>query len=169
MASTAPSRLETLASKYRLPLLSFFQRRLRHGSDAEDLVQEVFIRLARQQDLEVIEHLDGYVFQTAANVLRDRVRRLSVRAEPQVAEDFDPIDEAGFSPERVLIGRQAIERLIAALHELPETTRVVFTQYHLDSVPQVEIARRLNLSLSTVEKHMARANALLLKRLGRAR
>lgn len=165
MASTAPSRLEALAAKYRMPLLSFFQRRLRHAHDAEDLVHEVFVRLTRQQDLEAIDHLDGYVFQTAANVLRDRARRLAVRAEPALAQDFDPVDEAGFSPERVLLGREAVERLIAALHELPEMTRVVFAQYHFDSVPQVELARRLGLSLSTVEKHMARANLHLLKRL----
>lgn len=169
MAGVATSRLEALASKYRTPLLAFFQRRLRRGPDAEDLVHEVFVRLARQQDLEAIDHLDGYVFQTAANVLRDRARRLTVRAEPQVAEDFDPVDEAGFSPERVLMGKETIERLIAALHELPETTRVVFSQYHFDQVPQVELARRLGLSLSTVEKHMARANAHLLKRLRRVR
>jgi RNA polymerase sigma factor (sigma-70 family) len=169
MAAAAPSRLEVMASAYRAPLLSFFQRRLRRGPDAEDLVQEVFIRLARQQDLAGIEHLDGYVFQTAANVLRDRARREAVRAEPHMPEAFDPIDDAGFSPERVLIGRQGVQRLISALHELPETTRVVFTQYHLDSVPQVEIARRLRLSLSTVEKHMARANAHLLRRMGQMR
>jgi RNA polymerase sigma-70 factor (ECF subfamily) len=67
------------------------------------------------------------------------------------------------------LGREAVERLIAALHELPETTRIVFTQYHFDNVPQVEVARRMGLSLSTVEKHMARANAHLLKRLRRVR
>jgi DNA-directed RNA polymerase specialized sigma24 family protein len=43
---------------------------------------------------------------------------------------------------------------------------VIFSLYHFDSVPQVEIARRLSMSLSTVEKHMSRANAHLLQRLG---
>jgi len=50
---------------------------------------------------------------------------------------------------------------------LPEKTAVIFSLYHFESVPQVEIARRLGMSLSTVEKHMGRANAHLLERLGR--
>jgi RNA polymerase sigma factor (sigma-70 family) len=161
----ANPRLEALAAQYHTPLLRFFQRRLRGGADADDLVQEVFIRLARQEDLEAVDHLDGYVFQIAANVLRDRARRLAVRAEPPTPPAFDAIDEAGFSPERVLLGREALERMIAALYELPEKTRMVFSQYHFDGTAQVEIARRLGMSVSTVEKHMARANAHLLRRL----
>src|SRR5665213_1472369 len=129
---------------------------MRGHPDAEDLVQEVFIRLARQEDLDAVGHLDGYVFQIAANVLRDRARRQAVRAEPPTPEDFDPADEAGFSPERVLLAREALERMITALYELPEMTRMIFAQYHFDEVAQVEIARRLGMSLSTVEKHMAK-------------
>lgn len=59
--------------------------------------------------------------------------------------------------------------MIAALYELSDQNRIVFSQYHFDGVAQVEIARRMNLSLSTVEKHMAKANAHLLHRLRHTR
>jgi RNA polymerase sigma factor (sigma-70 family) len=159
--------LDQLAARYRLPLRRFFERRLRHSPDPDDLVQEVFVRLVRQGNMNAVQHLDGYVFQVAANVLRDHARRWSIRAEESnhaQIEDVDP--EGGFSPERVLLGEEALERLIAALQELPEKTQVIFARYHFESVSQVDIARRLNISISTVEKHMSRANAHLLARLG---
>ncbi len=112
----------------------------------------------------------GYVFQVAANVLRDRARRASVRSiVTRAPEGFDIEDEAGFSPERILQSREALQIMIAAIYELPDTVRIVFSQYHFDGIAQVEIARRMGLSLSTVEKHMAKANSHLLYRLRKVR
>jgi RNA polymerase sigma factor (sigma-70 family) len=128
----------------------------------------VFVRLVRQGNFEAISHLDGYVFQVAANVLRDYARRWAVRADEARPTDLAEDElEGGFPPDRVLIGRETLERLIAALYELPERTRAIFALYHFDSVPQVEISRRLGLPLSTVEKHMSRANLHLLEVLRR--
>jgi RNA polymerase sigma factor (sigma-70 family) len=162
---TAPE-IEQLATRYRLPLRRFFERRLRAGPDPEDLVQEVFVRLIRQGRLHQIRHLDGYVFQVAANVLRDHVRRWSIRAqETHHAPLDDETLEGGFSPERVILGQEAIGILIRALHELPAKTQAIFASYHFEAVSQVEIARKFRMSISTVEKHMSRANLHLLVRL----
>lgn len=158
-------RLTEVVTDYRGPLTRFFQRRIRPGQDADDLVQEVFSRLVRQ-DLATIDNIHGYVFQVAANVLRDQARRASVRSIIVAAPaEMDVADDAGFSPERVLQSREALQAMVSALYELPTTVRTVFSHYHFDGVAQVEIARRMGLSLSTVEKHMTKANAHLLHRL----
>lgn len=158
-------RLDEVAAEMRGPLTRFFQRRVGPSEDADDLVQDVFSRLAAQ-DLESIENIQGYVFQVASNILRDRSRRASVRSIIcSTPESFDIEDEAGFSPERILQSREVVRMMSSAISELPESVRTVFCQYHLDGVAQVEIARQLGLSLSTVEKRMARANAHLLRRL----
>lgn len=163
------SRLKLVVGQYRLPLLRYFERRVGTADDADDLVQDVFSRLAAR-DLAEVENVQGYVFQIAANVLRDRARRAGVRRIiTQAPEDFDAVDEAGFSPERILQSREALQAMVSALYELPENIRAVFSQYHFDGVAQVEIARRMGLSLSTVEKHMAKANAHLLLRLAHVR
>lgn len=162
-------RLAEVAAHYRAPLLRFFQRRVGPGEDADDLVQDVFSRLAAQ-DLATIANIQGYVFQVAANVVRDKARRASVRSIVTFAPDgFDIEDEAGFSPERILQSREALQLMVAAIYELPETVRIVFSHYHFDDVSQVEIARRMGLSVSTVEKHMAKANRHLLYRLRKVR
>src|SRR3546814_17533654 len=90
-----------------------------------------------------------------------RARRASVRSiMTAVPDGFDIVDEASFSPERILQSREMLQILIAALYELPEMVRIVFSHYHFDGVAQVEIARRMGVSPSTVEKHMARANQI---------
>jgi RNA polymerase sigma factor (sigma-70 family) len=164
-AAAKHRRLDEVATQLRGPLTRFFQRRVGPGEDAEDLVQDVFSRLAAQ-DLESIENIQGYVFQVASNILRDRARRASVRSIIcSTPDNFDMADEAGFSPERILQSKEVLQMMVTAIYELPENVRTVFCQYHLDGVAQVEIARQLGLSLSAVEKRMARANSHLLHRL----
>ncbi|MEN2786921.1 RNA polymerase sigma factor [Sphingomonas qilianensis] len=158
-------RLDEVAAQLRAPLTRFFQRRAGPGEDTEDLVQDVFSRLAGQ-DLANIENIQGYIFQVASNILRDRARRASVRSVIcSPPDDFDVADEAGFSPERILQSREALQMMVSALNELPENVRTVFCRYHLEGVAQVDIARQLGLSLSSVEKRMSRANSHLLHRL----
>lgn len=161
--SPADTPLERLSARYRGPLRRFFERRLEASPDPEDLVQEVFIRLLRQDHIGDVHNLDGYVFQVAANVLRDHAKRWSIRREEanHATLDGDSL-EGGFTPERVLSGQESLERLIAALYELPPRTQAIFTLYHFEGVTQVDIARRLNMPISTVEKHMSRANRHLL-------
>lgn len=161
----APSRyaslLEEWSRRYRPPLIRFFQRRIQ-PADHEDLVQEVFLRLAKHGDLNAIGHVEGYLFQAAKNVLKDWRRREARHA----ASAHDPIseeltDEVGFSPERVLLSRDTVNALVAALETLPERTRAVFMLYHFDNLSHAEIARRLGIAVRTVENNMARAHAHL--------
>jgi RNA polymerase sigma factor (sigma-70 family) len=65
--------------------------------------------------------------------------------------------------------RQSLDLLIQGLYALPERTRHIFVLYHFENARQTEIAARFQMPVSTVEKHMARANKLLLKRLRRKR
>lgn len=163
--------IEALSRRFRYPLRRYFEKRIGNHAETEDLVQEVFLRLARGGDIGSMERIDAYLFTTAANLLRDRHRRLAVRD----AKAHEPYDEmlhgaAGEAtgPERALQSTQLIEQLVAALHELPERTRLVFTLYHLEELPHAEIARRLGIAISTIEKHVGRASAHLLKKLDRA-
>ena len=154
------------AREFRKPLIRFFQKRAPSGAEPDDLVQEVFVRLAKRADLASIEHVDGYLFQTAASVLADRYRR--DQRQPRPVESFEESvhGEAVLAPERVLMGRQSLDLLVRGLYALPPLTRNIFVLYHFENVRQTEIAARLRMPVSTIEKHMARANRQLLKRLG---
>ncbi len=162
-----PRLLEIWARKHQDALLRYFRRRVSPPEQAEDLVQEVFVRLARRADLETIERVESYLFRVAASVVVDHFRKQASVPVPLVPYDDSQHGQAGFTPERVLSGRQALDQLIDALGELPERTRQIFVLYHLEQMKQKDIAARLRMPLSTLEKHMARANRYLLKRLGR--
>lgn len=157
------------AREFRPPLIRFFQKRASSSVDADDLVQEVFVRLAKRSDLDSIERIEGYLFQTAASVLADRYRH--DRRQPEIVESFEETvhGEAVLTPERVLMDRQSLDLVIQGLYALPERTRHIFVLYHFENVRQTEIAARFHMPVSTVEKHMARANKQLLKRLRRKR
>jgi RNA polymerase sigma factor (sigma-70 family) len=161
-AADGPDFLVYLDRRYRRPLVSFFEKRM------DDLVQEVFIRLARRSGFHNIEHIEGYVFQTAANVIRDRLRRRAVRrvGEHDTLETSDlPADD--LSPERVLQSRQLLDRAIRALQELPARTRHVFVLRRYEGMKQEEIAAHLHISVSGVRLHLQRAQAHLARRLER--
>ena len=102
--------LAELNWRFRPALKAYFLKRAPAGVDAEDLVQDVFVRLAKRGELTSIRQLEGYMFRTAANVLRDHVRYRSARrpeegqANPNViraaptAEDIAAFAGTGLDP-----------------------------------------------------------------------
>jgi len=155
-----------LDRRYRVPLIRYFGKRIREAYDVDDLVQEVFVRLVRQAALESVEQIDSYVFQTAANVICDRARRLSARhhrEHEELSEGRLPRDD--LTPERVLLGAEQLTRAIAALEELPDNTRRVFVLRRYEGMRHEEIAAHLRMSVSGVRFHMAKAKAHLARRL----
>jgi RNA polymerase sigma-70 factor (ECF subfamily) len=152
------SALAREAEPLRQALTGYFRRRIPNPSEAEDLVQEVFSRIVARDSEQPVEHLGGYVFQVAASVLADRARRRGVRhADGHVPFDVERHGETDFDPERVLSGKQALRAATAALLSLPERTRTVFILHRLEGRRYREIGQQLGISVSAVEKHMARA------------
>jgi len=158
--------LEALNARFRPSLESYFARRVRDRGEVDDLIQEVFLRLIKRGGVEDIEKVGGYVFETASSVLTDRLRRRRSRFE-ELHHEFDAHahGDVDFSPERVLLGREALARATAVLLELPERTRVIFVLRRLEGMRYLDIAARLGISVSAVEKHMVRAMAHLVQRL----
>jgi RNA polymerase sigma factor (sigma-70 family) len=158
--------LADLDRRYRVPLIRYFAKRIREAYDVDDLVQEVFIRLVRQATIESVEQIDSYVFQTAANVIRDRARRHAARHHRQhdeLSESDLPTND--LSPERVLLGTEQLARAVAALEELPENTRRVFVLRRYEGMRHEQIAAHLGMSVSGVRFHMEKAKAHLARRL----
>lgn len=158
--------LVALVRAYTRPLTSFFSRRATMSADVPDLVQDVFLRLARMPDPSAIDRPDSLVFVTASNVLKDRVRRGRVRGESASESlDAEATEGSDFTPDRVLEGREAVARLREALLELPERTRDVFVMRMLEGMRMAEVAATMGISTRAAEKHQARALAHVARRL----
>ena len=164
----ASGLLEAWAKRFGPALRRYFLKRVNSPAAADDLVQDVFLRLARRADLSTIESIEKYIFQTARSALAEQYRREKVRMS--AAHDYFEDEQhgvTGITPETVLLHKEAVDELVAALYALPERTRDVYVLYHFDNLKQGEIAERLGISRRTVEREMSRANLAVLKRLER--
>ncbi|TRW17214.1 RNA polymerase sigma factor [Glacieibacterium frigidum] len=146
------------AAVYRPALIQYFRRKTRDQTEIEDLVQDVFLRIAARRSGEAVENLAGYVFQTAASVLADRHRRRTVRhADAHVEFDTERHGSTDFDAVRILEARQSLQKAVAALQSLPERTRTIFVLRRLEGHAYRDIASQFGISVSAVEKHMVRA------------
>jgi RNA polymerase sigma-70 factor (ECF subfamily) len=157
IAMQRPSTAQTsLDQRWRPALMAFFRRRVRDHGETEDLTQEVLLRVLASGA--PAERRDAYVFQIAANLLRDRARRLAVRqrhlaaARHDALTEIDPID-----PLRVTVARREVAAVADALGQLPERTRAMFLLYRIEQLPQDAIGDLMGISASAVKQHVARA------------
>jgi RNA polymerase sigma factor (sigma-70 family) len=167
-ATSTPSlqMRDLLTQRYRTTLLRYFTKRLADASEADDLTQEVFERLVKQPATLEVRHAEGFLFQVAANVLRDKFRRDAVRHRSQHDElqDDTPAGEAP-SAETLYQDRERLRLLVVALEELTPKCRAVFLLHRYDGLGYSEIARRMGVGVSAIEKHMMHAIKHLHQRL----
>ncbi len=149
----------SLSARYRAPLMAFFNRRTGDYGEAEDLAQEVLVRVLQRNELGGVESPDAYVFKIARNLLNDRARRADVRQKYQAELELREEGAEGLSAERVLQGREELARALSALAELKEKTRDIFILSRLEGMKYQEIADLYGMSVSGVEKHLIHAFA----------
>jgi len=137
----------------------FLASRVSCEATAADLTQETFLRLAQLPDLQAIENFRTYVFRIAANLATDHLRaRARRRSSMEVRDDGLPDHPDGAStPEAALLAKEELATALAALDELSPLCRSIFALNRFEGMPHRAIADRLEISLSTVEKNLARA------------
>lgn len=141
-------------------LRAWLRRRNLGGLDVDDIVQETYARLITAASVAHVYDTRSYAFQVAGSVVIDHLRRMkvvSIAAAPEyleVASD-DP------SPERQAMDRDELQKLAQMIARLPGKIRDVFTLRRIHGLSQREVAARLGLAESTVEKHMSRGFLLI--------
>jgi RNA polymerase sigma-70 factor (ECF subfamily) len=164
---------EELDARYRAPLMAYFLRRVGNRSDAEDLTQQTFERLARSETFDPNGRAAGYIFRIAVNLLRDRRKEAGYKKilpfasfDPELIERISQEISEDREPERVLLGRESLIEVMKCLDELGDRTKNVFFLYRLEGMKQKEIAELLGMGLSTVEKDVMVAMNFLVARFG---
>jgi len=144
--------------------MAFFSRRQVYAADAEDMIQEVFLRLIAARTDET-DHSGAYIFQVASNLLKDRYRRESRynRAAPGLEAHATTREE--LTPLRFHEARESLARITRHLAELPEITRNLFILFRLEGISQAELAETYGISVRSVQKHILKAMQFLLVRI----
>jgi RNA polymerase sigma-70 factor (ECF subfamily) len=148
----------------RAGLIRFFAARVPTQAAAEDLVQDLYLKLATRPLGVEAENPAALLYRIALNLLRDRARGES-RAAARDADwrgahhasvaGEDVADEA--PADEVAASRQRLRRLVEAVAELPPQMRRAFTLHKLDGLSHAETARTMGLSVKSVEKHVSAA------------
>src|SRR5215469_15198486 len=145
-------------------LRAWLRRRNLGGLEVEDVIQETYTRLVAAESVAHVHDPKNYAFQVAGAVVIDHLRRMKVIPISSLP-DLDYLEAASDepSPERQVIDRDELNRLAHMIAFLPGKVREVFTLRRVHGLSQREVAGRLGLSESTVEKHMAKGFLIILE------
>lgn len=142
---------------YYRELVCFLNAKLGNRQVAEDVVHDAYVRVLERSSDTPIEQPRAFLYRTALNLVIDGHRRNALRQ----SEPLDVLDiEERFatsSPHACHDQDQRLEMLERALAELPVTCRDSFLLRKLDGLSHPQIAERLSISRSLVEKHIVNA------------
>ena len=153
-------------------LLRFMTARTGDRSEAEDVLQELWLRIQDGHTGPVANPL-SYLYRMASNLVVDRVRERQRRhqrerdwtstlvdlSNGEAIDDMPPADQ-------LIENRQRLFQLADAINALPAGARRVLQRLKLDGLSHAEVARELGVSKSAIEKHMAVAMKHLIKSMG---
>jgi RNA polymerase sigma-70 factor, ECF subfamily len=159
---------ELLLRKYRTPLVNFLYRMVRDSAAAEDLAQEVFLRVYRaRQDYAPSAKFTTWMFRIATNLALNSVRdnrhrkmEISVDQTMETNEDEQPameLPDRTPSIEQDLVARSRAEMILRAVHALPEKQRAAVLLHKYQELDYDEIARILECSESALKSLLFRA------------
>ena len=159
---------ELLLRKYRTPLVNFLYRMVRDSAVAEDLAQEVFLRVYRaRQEYAPSAKFTTWMFRIATNLalnsVRDnRHRQMEISMDQQVdsGESQQPaleVADRAPSVEQELVARCRAEMILKAIHALPEKQRAAVLLHKYQELDYDEIARVLECSESALKSLLFRA------------
>ena len=150
--------------KHTPRLRRMLRRRGRSPEDTEDVLQELFLRViqyCRQgRDIRDPERfLNRTVLNLSSNLRQLEHRDLYVSSS---VEDL-AIEDRTFAPDDHAIADQTLERLQRTFDALEPRTRAVYTMHRLQGMSYEQIAEHFDISVSAIEKHIARATIALTK------
>jgi len=159
---------ELLLRKYRTPLVNFLYRMVRDRAVAEDLAQEVFLRVYRaRQEYAPSAKFTTWMFRIATNLalnsVRDnRHRKLEVSMDQSVVAGEDeqrPMEVPDRAPsvEQEMVARCRADMILKAIHSLPEKQRAAVLMHKYQELDYDEIARVLECSESALKSLLFRA------------
>jgi RNA polymerase sigma factor (sigma-70 family) len=143
-------RIAEWARNWNSGLTRFLRRRLPQQIDAEDLAQEVYVRLLRVEKLDFIAEPQAYLYRVASNVAAEWRMRACHR-KPHSAEELETL-VATATPDAVLDEQQFSAKLDSALEGMNPTVRAVIYLKLREDMSHEEIARHLGITPRMVRR-----------------
>lgn len=166
LAADLDGAFEQLALAYQRRLYAFALRMTGRREDAEEIVQDTFVRAYRAlasypRERILALRLRPWLFQIAANVARNRVRKTTLDTVPMTSgrDDqpaYDPAEDEAIGPEAMAERSERRREIATALLALPERHRAAVVLRHVEGLGYEEIAMALGHPVGTVKAHVHR-------------
>jgi len=165
--SSQKTHLEQAFIEHQDTLQLFLYKSVDSRDDAQDLLQECYVRLVKSPSPpESVESTRAYLFTIARNLVTDLFRRRSVSGYGRNVDATSlELHDPALTPERSLELNQQLQHLKRCIQSMPETTRTVFLLSRFEEMTYPQIATSLRISTRTVERKMREAMILLSKSL----
>jgi RNA polymerase sigma factor (sigma-70 family) len=151
--------LQELFRRHAPDITRFIRQRGHDPETAKDITQDTFLRVHGVKNSTDINNIRSYLFRIADNLAKDYFRATKTQNRYMTpAETFDAIDQTP-DPENTVDFRQRLELLTKAVETLPPRQKEVFLMHKFDGLSHVEIALKLGITRSAVEKLMIKALA----------
>lgn len=173
---TAPAAHPLLPGYFsqRDALARFFRARTGRPADVDDLMQDLYLKVIAVDPATEVRDPNAFLYRLASNLMADRWRSdrrgaardgawRQITVTTGVGEDVAELPTG----EAVVIGRQRLALLLGVVDGLPDKTRRIFRLHKFDGLSYAQVAERLNISRSSVEKHMMDALKILMARVPR--
>jgi RNA polymerase sigma-70 factor (ECF subfamily) len=149
---TPDEKVEVLFRKYYGGLCKSLYKILRDATFAEDIVQEVFLKVwEKRETLEMDEAIQSYLYRSCYNTALNFLKQQKKNTDLDTLEIQVP---GGETAEKNLNLLETEEEILKAIDLLPPKTKLVFSLSRFEELSYKEIAERLDISLKSVEKHM---------------
>ena len=143
------------------PLRRYLSRLLGNSAEAQDIAHDAYLRVFPSISQSSTEQPEALLYVTARRLAINRLKRRSISPIHPGEADYDSAASASPSVEQQVMARQELTLLEAAIAELPAGCRAVLLLRKVELLSHREIADRLGIAISTVEKQHARALRLL--------
>jgi RNA polymerase sigma-70 factor (family 1) len=156
---------ELLFNRFHQSIFNFLLIKTRDEAVAEDLLQEVFIKLWNNRlSLDEGKSVKNYLYTIADNLALNHIRHLKVVSRHEQLNDVRIFDSSQV-PHFILEEKEIQEHLMQAIEDLPEKPRLIFVMSRFEDLSYAEIAERLSLSIKSVEGYMSKALKILREKL----
>lgn len=159
--------LEAIMARYERPVHTFVFRMLNDAQEAEDVAQEVFVRVYRNaKRFDPRARFSTWLFQIARNAALDRARQRARRGNFQSLEKAaEKVPGSGKTPSEDFQALETGEAIAAAVAALPEDQRAALVLAEYEDRSQEEIAEILGCTVKSAEGLLYRARQFLRQRL----
>ena len=154
--TTNASALTEMLIRERPALLRLVQRILGNDGGAEDVIQAIWFKARGVDSGQAIDNPRAYLYRLATNLATDHGRERTRRAR-LLAEHYLWGPDEVLSTEEQAMAQDELQRVLAAAAHLPEPTRTIFRLNRLQGMTQADVAKRLKVSVTTVENHVRAA------------